>query len=200
MTTLNAYDNQIYTWGKGPTAMTVTAPDVGVSTATPITIRGTVIDKSAGTQQQAQLANFPNGVPAVSDASQTAFMEYLYMQQPKPTNTTGVPITISVIDSNGNLRQIGSTTSDASGMFSLTWTPDITGDYKVIASFAGSESYYSTSAETSFNANAPAPTATQAPVTAQPPTDMYIAAAAIAIIVAIAIVGVVMLMAIKKRP
>ena len=150
MTTLNAYDNQIYTWGKGPTAMTVTAPDVGVSTATPITIRGTVIDKSAGTQQQAQLANFPYGVPAVSDASQTAWIEYVYMQQPKPIDTTGVPVTISVIDSNGNLREIGSATSDASGMFSLTWTPDITGDYTVIASFAGSESYYSSSAETSF--------------------------------------------------
>ena len=59
MTTLNAYDNQIYTWGKGPTAITVTAPDVGVTTATPITIRGTIIDKSAGTQQQAVSSKLP---------------------------------------------------------------------------------------------------------------------------------------------
>jgi hypothetical protein len=199
MTTLNAYDNQIYTWGKGPSAMTVTAPDVGVTTATPITIRGTVIDKSAGTQQQAQAANFPYGVPCVSDASQSLWMEYVYMQQPCPTNVTGVPVSISVIDSNGNLRQIGSTTSDGRGMFSFTWTPDITGDYTVIATFAGSESYYSSAAETSFYANAPAPTASPYPQITLPPTDMYIAGATTAMIVAIAIVGVVILMAVKKR-
>ncbi len=56
LVTLNAYDDQIYCFGKGPSALTVTAPDVGVSTATPITIRGTVIDKSAGTQQTEQAA------------------------------------------------------------------------------------------------------------------------------------------------
>jgi hypothetical protein len=200
MTTLNAYDNQIYTWGKGPSSMTVTAPNVGVTTTTPITIRGTIIDISAGTKQQAQAANFPNGVPCVSDESQSAWMEYIYMQQPMPTNATGVPVTISVIDSNGNNRQIGSTTSDASGMFTLTWTPDITGPYTVIASFPGSESYYSSSAETSFYASEPAPTASPYPQVSLPPTEMYIAAAAIGIIIAVAIVGAVLLLAIKKRP
>ena len=64
MTTLNAYDNQIYACGKGPTVTTVTAPNIGVTTATPITISGTVFDISAGTKQQAQVANFPHGVPA----------------------------------------------------------------------------------------------------------------------------------------
>ncbi len=199
MTTLNAYDNQIYTWGKGPSAMTVTAPDVGVTTETPITIRGTIIDKSAGTQQQAQAANFPNGVPCISDESQSLWMEYVYMQQPCPNNATGVPLTISVLDSNGNFRQIGSTTSDASGMFSFTWTPDITGDYTVVANFAGTESYYPSSAETSFYAGDPAATASPYPQITLPPTEMYIAAAAAAMIVAIAIVGVVILMAVKKR-
>ena len=63
MTVLNAYDNQLYTYGKGPSAMTVTAPDVGVTTATPVTIRGTITDIAAGTKQEAQAANFPNGVP-----------------------------------------------------------------------------------------------------------------------------------------
>jgi hypothetical protein len=199
MTTLNAYDNQIYTWGKGPTAMTVTAPDVGVTTATPVTIRGTIVDISAGTKQEAQAANFPNGVPCVSDASQSAWMEYVYMQQPAPNDATGVPISISVLDANGNFREIGTTTSDASGMFTLPWTPDIAGTYTVVASFAGSESYYSSSAETSFYASDPAPTASPYPQISLPPTEMYIAGAAIAIIIAIAIVGVVILMAVKKR-
>ena len=71
--------------------------------------------------------DFPNGVPAVSDASMSSWMEYVYMQKPKPTNATGVPVTLSVIDSNGNYRHIGTTTSDASGMFGFTWTPDISG-------------------------------------------------------------------------
>jgi hypothetical protein len=200
MTTLNAYDNQIYTWGKGPSAITVSAPDVGVTTQTPITIRGSVIDKSAGTQQQAQAANFPSGVPAVSDASQTAWMEYVYMQQPCPTNVTGVPVTISVIDSNGNQRQVGSAISDGSGMYSYTWTPDITGDYTVIASFAGSESYYSSAAETSFHANAPAATATPAPTAAPSMADQYFIPAVAGIFVVIVLVGLMIILVLRKRP
>ena len=200
MTTLNAYDNQIYTWGKGPTAMTVTAPDVGVTTATPITIRGTIIDKSAGTQQQAQAANFPYGVPAISDDGQTAWMEYVYMQQPCPTNATGVPVSINVLDSNGNYRQIGSTTSDASGMFTFTWTPDISGEYTVTAIFAGSESYYFSSAETSFFAS-DAPTATPAPTQApQSMADQYFVPAIAGLFVAIVVVGLLIILVLRKRP
>ena len=36
MTTLNAYDNQIYAWGKGPSEMTVTAPNIELQLGTPI--------------------------------------------------------------------------------------------------------------------------------------------------------------------
>ena len=68
MTTLNSYDNQIYGFGMGPSKTTVTAPDVGVTTATPVTITGTVTDISAGSQQNAVAMNFPNGLPCVSDA------------------------------------------------------------------------------------------------------------------------------------
>ena len=72
MTILNAYDNQIYAYGMGPSKTTVTAPDVGVTTATPVTITGTVMDISAGSQQNAVAANFPNGLPCVSDASMSS--------------------------------------------------------------------------------------------------------------------------------
>ncbi len=44
-------------------------------------------------------ANNPNGVPVVSDESKAAWMEYVDMQQPCPTNATGVPISINVLDS-----------------------------------------------------------------------------------------------------
>ncbi len=200
MTTLNAYDNQIYAWGKGPTAMTVTAPDTAVTTGAPVVIRGTITDVSAGAQQQAVAANFPNGLPAVSDASMTQWMEYVYMQQQRPTNTTGVPVSINVVDSNGNFRNIGTTTSDSSGMFTFTWKPDIAGDYTVIATFAGSESYYSTYAETSFTAtaSAAAPTATTTPLNLATTSDLmiYNVVGVIAIIIAIAIVGLLLL---RKR-
>ena len=68
LTLPNAYDNQIYAFGKGPSQTTVTAPLVGVTTSTPVTITGSVTDISAGSQQTAVAANFPNGLPCVSDA------------------------------------------------------------------------------------------------------------------------------------
>jgi outer membrane protein assembly factor BamB len=201
MTTLNAYDNQIYTWGKGPVKMTVTAPDVGVTTTTPITIRGTVFDISAGATQEAQAANFPNGLPCVSDASQTAWMEYVYMQQPRPTNATGVPITINVVDSNGNFRTIGTTTSNVYGTYSLTWTPDIAGDYTIVASFAGSESYYSSTASVAFYASEPAAAATSQPTPIPSMADVYFLPMSIAIIVAIVVIGAILaLLLLRKHP
>jgi hypothetical protein len=196
----NLLDGQIYAFGKGPSAMTVTAPDVGVTTSTPVTITGTVMDVSAGTQQTAVAANFPNGLPCVSDASQSAWMEYAYEQQPKPTNATGVPVSIDVIDSNGNYRNIGTTTSDASGTFGFTWTPDITGSYTVIASFAGSGSYYGSSAQTYFYASAPAPTASPYPTVSLSATGTAIAEAAAAIIVVVVIVGALIILMQRKRP
>jgi hypothetical protein len=196
LTTLNSYDGRIYSIGKGPSALTVTAPDVAAASGTPIVIRGTITDIAAGTTQDEQAARFPNGVPAVSDASQGAWMEYVYMQKPKPTDITGVPITLSVIDSNNNSRNIGMVTSDASGMFTLTWTPDIEGSYTVVANFAGSNSYYPSSSESSFAVQAAVPTPTSQPQIALPPTEMYILAMGIAIIAALAIATLLIL---KKR-
>ena len=101
---MNAYDNQIYAYGKGPSATTVNAPNVGVTTATPIRITGTVMDVSAGIAQSEVAKNFPNGLPCVSDASQSRWMEYVYQNQVMPTNATGVTVTLSVLDSNNNFR------------------------------------------------------------------------------------------------
>ena len=148
----NGYDMQIYAFGMGPSKTTVTAPDVGVTTATPVTITGTVTDISAGSQQNVVAANFPNGLPCVSDASMTPFMEAVYEQQPMPTNVTGVTVALSVIDANHNTRIIGTTSTDASGFYSYTWTPNIVGNYTVTATFAGSNSYYESSAQTAFYA------------------------------------------------
>jgi outer membrane protein assembly factor BamB len=197
---LNCYDMQIYTVGKGPSAMTVEAPMADITQGSGLVIRGTVLDVSAGTQQSTVKADFPYGVPAVSDASMSQWMEYVYMQKPEPTNATGVPVSIDVIDANGNYRNIGNTTSDASGTFSLQWTPDIPGKYTVIATFAGSESYWPSYAETSFAVDPAAPTASPYPVTVLPPTEMYFTISAVAIIIAIVIIGALIMLMLRKRP
>lgn len=194
----NAYNNQLYAFGQGRTATTVSAPDVALEQGTPVVIRGTVTDQSEG---QTCLGIPAKGTPAIADDSMTAWMEYLYMQQPMPTNATGVPVSIDVLDSNGNYRNIGTTTSDSMGFFTYTWTPDIPGDFKVVAIFPGSQSYYSSSAETSFHVNPTvAATATATPQSNLATTTdliMYTAIAAIAIIIAIAIATVLLL---RKRP
>ena len=59
MLSRNAYDNQIYAFGKGPSATTVNAPSIGVTTATPITITGTVMDISAGAITKVQFKELP---------------------------------------------------------------------------------------------------------------------------------------------
>jgi outer membrane protein assembly factor BamB len=196
----NAYDNQIYCYGKGPSKTTVIAPSVGVTTSTPITISGAVTDISAGSQQNAAAMNFPNGLPCVSDASMTQWMMYVYEQQPLPSNTTGVPVSIDVLDSNGNYRNIGTATSDVSGKFSFTWTPDIPGDFTVIASFPGSESYYASYDEAFFTAGNPAPTAAPVATAAPSMADLYFMPMSIAIFIAIIVVGVAIILALRKRP
>jgi hypothetical protein len=195
----NYYDNQIYCVGKGPSATSVTAPDVGVTTATPVTIRGTVTDISAGSQQEAVAANFPNGLPCVSDASMSAWMEYAYMQQPKPTNTTGVKVTVSVLDSNGNQYNIGTTTTNAMGVYGLTWTPPIPGNFTIYANFGGTESYYPSAASTILYASA-APTATPAPT--PPPAslaDIYFLPMSIVILIAVIVVGLLIVLMLRRR-
>ncbi|HEX7482714.1 MAG TPA: carboxypeptidase-like regulatory domain-containing protein, partial [Candidatus Bathyarchaeia archaeon] len=197
---LNLYDLQIYTVGKGPSQTTVTASPKVSTEGSSVIIEGSVTDIATGTKQNEQAARFPNGIPAVSDASMSAWMDYVYMQKPRPTDTTGVPVTLSVIDSNNNERVIGNTTSNDDGFFTFNWTPDIAGQYTVFASFEGSKSYWPSYAVTSFAVDAAAPTATPLPVAAQPPTEMYFIISTIAIIAAIAIIGFVIILVLRKRP
>jgi len=201
LTALNTYDSQIYAYGKGPSALSVEAPKASVELGRSLVISGMVTDIAAGTKQIEQAARFPNGVPAVSDKSQSAWMEYVYMQKPKPTDATGVIVSINVIDANGNNRNIGTTISDSSGAFSFQYTPDITGKYTVIATFAGSESYYPSTSETSFAVDpAPptvAPTATPIQSTM---VDQYFVPAVAGIIAVIAIGFAITILVLRKRP
>ena len=198
--TMDTYNQMIYAIGKGPTSTTVTAPDIGVQPGTSVTIKGKVMDVSPGTIDDPIKLRFPNGVPAVSDDSISDWMLYVYKQFARPTNATGVEVTISVLDSNGNYRNIGTTTSSADGFFSYSWMPDITGEYKVYASFAGSAAYYGSHAESAFTVDeAPEPTA--APT--QPPAsvvEQYFIPSVVAIILVIILIGVVLMLMVRKRP
>ncbi len=203
--TWNAYDNFVYCIGKGLSATTVSVQN-GIQAGPDFTIMGTVTDQSPGALAVSTKMGYgPNGVPAVSDASQEGFMEYLYEQQVMPTNTTGVPVTISAIDPNGNYVNLGTATSDSNGFYSLGVNTNMlsagAGTYKVIASFAGSDSYGSSYAESAFTVNS-APAATAAP-TATPTSlaDTYIVPGIVAIIVVIIVVGVVLaLLMLRKKP
>ena len=197
---LNTYDMQIYTVGKGPSATTVEAPMTAVTLGSSLVIRGTVKDISAGTKQDEQAARFPDGVPAVSDASQSAWMEYVYMQKPRPMDATGVEVALSVLDSNNNFREIGKVTSNSDGFFTFNWKPDIEGQYTVYASFGGSESYWPSHAVTSFAVD-PAPPAPAEPQPEPPSmTDTYVLSSTVAIIVAIALGFAVAIVLLRKKP
>jgi hypothetical protein len=190
----NDYDQTLYAFGKGPSSVDVLAsPSIvqGTQGASDVLITGHVLDQSPG----------QTGTPCVSDDSMTGQMEYLHMQAVRPSNITGVPVTISVIDANGNYRPIGTATSDAAGFFSYQWTPDIPGKYTVTASFAGTGAYGSSYAETAFFATSPQPTPTASTTQVQSTAELYFVPAFVGIIVVI-IVGfaVLALLVLRKKP
>jgi outer membrane protein assembly factor BamB len=171
---LDLYSMQVTCIGKGPSATTVTAPNIGVTLGNSVLLQGTVTDIAAGTKQNEQEARFPNGVPAVSDESQSAWMEYVYMQKPKPTDVTGVSVHLTAIDPNGNFQDIGTVSSSADGTYAVTWTPPVSGLYHVTATFEGSNSYYSSSEATYFTvseAPSASPTTTPPPQQTETPTQ-----------------------------
>ncbi|MCW4003691.1 MAG: PQQ-binding-like beta-propeller repeat protein [Candidatus Bathyarchaeota archaeon] len=186
----NCYDNQIYAYGKGLSATTVSAsPKVSVYGGS-VLVEGTITDQSPG---ETCLGIPAAGTPAIADDSMSAWMEYLYQQQAMPTNATGVEITLDALDPNGNFVHIGTVTSDASGLFKKAFVPEVPGEYTIIATFAGSKSYYSSYAETAINVDE-APPATQPPEYPQPIDPTWtIIGGVIAIIIAVAIVGLLIL-------
>ena len=182
---LNLFDNQIYCYGKGPSATTVTAsPKVSVH-GNSVMIEGAVTDQTPSAEAK--------GTPAIADADQESWMEYLYQQRPIPANAKGVEVTLDALDPNGNFVHIGTATSDISGMYSHMFTPEVPGKYTIIATFAGSKSYGPSYSETAIGVDEAAPTS--------PPPDypqpfdytMHFVGVGIAIILAVAIVGILLL-------
>ena len=79
----NAYDNRLYCYAKGLSATTVSAADTAIPEGSSVLIKGTVTDQSPG---KTCLGIPAKGTPAIADASMSEWMEYLYQQQPMPTN------------------------------------------------------------------------------------------------------------------
>jgi hypothetical protein len=188
---LNGYDGQIYCFGKGPTATTVSAPTTTVANGTSVLIQGTVTDQSPGSKAK--------GTPCVSDASMNKWMEYLFMQQACPTDVTGVPVKLEAFGADGSYTEIGTVTSDAYGNFKSTWTPTKQGLYTIMATFAGSKSYYSSYAGTGLSVG-PAPAAEPEPepveIPAYPDYTLTIIGTGLVIIIAIAVAILIL----RKRP
>lgn len=197
--TTDTYDMRIYAIGKGPSATTVNAPNMGIPKGSSVLISGSVMDVSPGTKDDSLAMRFPNGVPAVADESQSSWMLYVYKQFPKPTDVSGVQVTLNVIDSNNNYRNIGTTTTDEDGFFSYSWVPDIEGKYNVIAIFEGSEAYWSSHAKAAFVVD-PAPVTPTAEPDEPSVADQYFIPAIAGIFVLIIIVLVLLvIMMLKKK-
>ncbi len=195
------YDNQIYCVGKGPSATTLEAAPKVIPKGSNVLIEGTVIDQSPGTRQNEQAMRFPDGVPAVSDESMDEWMEYVYMQKPCPEDVTGVQVKLTAVDPNGGTVDIGTVTSDGTGMFKKMWTPPDEGEYTIIATFEGSEAYWTSYAETAVGVG-PAPTP-ETPITPEEPEPeapwLTTELAIILAVVAVAVIGIVGYWALRKR-
>ena len=192
LVTTNGYDNCIYCFGKGPSKTSVAASPKISTIGAEVLVEGMVTDESPGAKEYAQTARFPNGVPAIADEDMSAWMEYVYQQQPKPVNARGVEVTITVLDPNGNCYDVAKATSDINGFYSCTFEPPVPGKYTVIATFSGSESYYGSSAETAIFVEEAPPAAPEATPAPQAPVETYFAVSTVAIIVAIAVAVVLL--------
>lgn len=197
MVMFNTYDNRIYAIGKGPSATTVMASPKVMPRGSSVLVEGTVTDVSAGTKDTVLTERFPNGVPVVSDESMGDWMKYVYMQFSRPTDASGVPVKIEIVDPNGEYAWIGTETTDMDGNFAYSFIPQTEGKYMIITTFDGSASYYGSHAITYITvdpAASPSGSIIPGPTAQFPTTEVGL----IGIILAIAIVVAAFLL-IKKR-
>jgi hypothetical protein len=113
---------------------------------------------------------------------------------------TGVPVVLTAIGPNGEGIDIGTATTSAYyGNFEMAWTPPAEGTYKIIASFAGDESYGSSGASTAVSVG-PAPTTQEPPTIELPPDNtMLLYGILAAVVVAILIGLVAIVLVLRKR-
>lgn len=190
--TMDTYDQQVYAIGKGPSELTVTTSNAITTAGQPIMVSGTAMDVSPGTEQDNIKLRFPNGVPAVGDKHQSEWMLYVYKNFEQPMSVEGIEITVYAYDGK-DITNIGKTTSDARGRYSIDWMPEKEGKYEIWAYFDGTAAFFGDDAKTELSVYAAAPTP---PPAENPPYEWYIIGAAIAII---AVVIICSLLIIRKK-
>jgi hypothetical protein len=132
-------------------------------------------------------------------------MEYLHLQMPitglwNNETITGVPVVLTAIDSDNNVIDIGTaTTNGYYGTFSMAWTPTKEDTYTIIASFAADDSYGSSSAATAVTVG-PAPAPIEFPPTTEPVDNtMLLYGILITVIIAIVLALIAILLIFRKR-
>jgi hypothetical protein len=107
---------------------------------------------------------------------------------------------LTAIGADGSFVDLGTVTTDGYyGTFEKAWTPPAEGTYKIIASFAGDDSYGSSAASTAVSIG-PAPSSTNTGNQQEivvPDYTMTIVAGVLAIIIAVVIVGILLY---RKKP
>ena len=98
-----------------------------------VLIQGSVLDTSPGSSSATLKAMFPNGVPAISDANMSVWMDYLYMQNStllnNPPECIGVPVTLTAVSSTGTTVNLGTVTSNYLGNYAYPVDPNNRQDY-----------------------------------------------------------------------
>jgi hypothetical protein len=191
-------DGYMYVIGRGKSTTTVSAPGTEVPLGSTVMVTGTVLDQSPAQP----------GTPCVSKESMATQMAYLHTQYPidgirHNMTITGVPVSLTAVNSDGAWIDLGKTTTDGYyGTFGLEWTPPDEGTYEIIASFEGDDSYGSSGASTFITVGpAPAAEVTPEPSSEEPVTHPMFSTEALIVIGVIAIAAVVIIAyLIMRRP
>ena len=93
--------------------------------------------------------------PAHKNGRYAVTLKALANCDPELDNVEGVEVILETLDPNNNFYEIGRVTSDAYGMYKLMWEPPVPGEYTIIATFEGSDSYYRSYAETAMGVKEP---------------------------------------------
>ena len=145
------------------------------------------------------------GTPAVSDSSMSEQMNYLHRQNATLLNSgytpQGVQVTLTAVDPNNNTIIIGTTTTDSAGNYYYNCVPPHIGIYKITATFAGTNSYWPSTAETGVTVTAAAATTTtQVTTTTSGVSTTTLYTAVIAIIIVLIVVAIALALFLRKRP
>lgn len=195
LTASSSYSGYFYVIGKGETELTLAAPQTALTPGQNVVLTGSILDMSPAQP----------GTACVSVDSMSTWMDYLHFQMPMDgyyhnVTITGVPVSIDMVTPDGEYSHIADVTSDSSGVFGYTWTvPSTAGDYSIIATFMGDDSYGSSYASAFVNIaeggqTTPTPTPSGGGTVATTADLMtYMIIGVIVILIAIAIVGVLIL-------